>query len=52
MILKDRVIHGWIGDAADVLHYPLPVALAVGITLLGWWFARGQHRRKKIPENA
>lgn len=51
MILKDRLIHGWLGNVADVLHYPLPFALGVGITFLGWWFARGQLRRKKILEN-
>jgi YjbE family integral membrane protein len=50
MILKDRVVHAWLGGVADTLHYPLPVGLAVTITVLGWWFAQGHRRRKKIPE--
>jgi YjbE family integral membrane protein len=51
MVLKDPIIHGWLGGAADALHYPLPIVLGVGITALGWWFAMGQSRRRKIPEN-
>lgn len=51
MILKDRLVHRWLGDVAEMLHYPLPILLGVVITALGWWFAQGQHRRKKVPEN-
>lgn len=40
MILKDDVIRGWLGEVAHLLHYPLPVALGIILTGLGWWFAR------------
>jgi YjbE family integral membrane protein len=42
MILKDELIHEWIGAARDVLHYPFPIALGALITALGWWFASRQ----------
>ena len=52
MILKDRVIQQWLGEApVQALHYSLPVFLGVLITLLGWWFAQESHRRRKVPEN-
>ena len=51
MILRDRVVYGWLGEGwAENLHYPLPIALGVIITGLGWWFARATHH-PKIPEN-
>jgi YjbE family integral membrane protein len=52
MILKDKVLSGWMGEpVVGALHYPLPTVLAVVITILGWWFAQGQRRHQKIPEN-
>jgi YjbE family integral membrane protein len=42
MMLKDRVVSGWLGHAAEVLHYPLPIGLFVALAGLGWWFARGK----------
>ncbi len=52
MILKDKVLSGWVGPSVvAALHYPLPGALAVGITVMGWWFAQGQRRPAKVPEN-
>ncbi len=44
MILKDHVLGGWLGSAVDVLHYPLPVALFVVLTALGWRLARSERR--------
>jgi len=52
MMLKDRVIHGWLGPAADALHYPLPLVLGLALTGVGWWVARGAQRRRDVPENA
>jgi YjbE family integral membrane protein len=44
MLLKDRVVNGWLGPLADALHYPVPVALGAALTALGWWFARAAQR--------
>lgn len=51
MILKDSIVRAWLGSAAEAMHYPLPLALGVALTALGWWFAVGHRRRKRIPEN-
>jgi YjbE family integral membrane protein len=52
MILKDRVVRQWLGDGAvDVLHYPLPLVLGVGITALGWWFAQLSRQRRRVVEH-
>ena len=51
MILKDRLVHEWLGPKADVLHLPVAIALALIITALGWWYARRGRRVKKMPEN-
>jgi predicted tellurium resistance membrane protein TerC len=51
MILKDRLVHGWLGNGlAGMLHYALPLILGGVITALGWWLARGQ-RRHHVAEN-
>jgi len=52
MIVKDKVVQGWLGKAwLDQVHYPLPIASGIIITGLGWWFSRTAHHAKKIPEN-
>ncbi len=52
MILKDGIVHRWLGDGlADLLHYPLPSTLGIIVTAFGWWFAQGHRHRKKMPEN-
>ena len=45
MMLKDEWVKTWLGPIADVLHYPLPIALGIGLTALGWWFARAERRK-------
>ena len=45
MMLKDDLVKGWLGEVADVLHYPLPIVLGLGLTALGWWFAQGQGKK-------
>ncbi len=40
MMLKDRVVHDRLGGVADVLHYPVPILLGVGLFGLGWWSER------------
>jgi YjbE family integral membrane protein len=45
MMLKDFWIAAWLGDFARVLHYPLPIVLALGLTALGWWSSQGGSAR-------
>jgi YjbE family integral membrane protein len=52
MILKDRLVHEWLGPWADALHVPVALALAAIITALGWWYAQRGRRHVKVPENA
>lgn len=49
MALGDPLIDGWLREAARPLHYPLAFAVAVAVTLLGWWLTPGT--RRKVPEN-
>lgn len=49
MMVGDSVVKGWLGEAARVLHYPVPIVLGVGIFALGWWVAR-RARQVMIPE--
>ena len=39
MIVKDRIVHGWIEPWSRVLHYGVSGTLFVALTLLGWWLA-------------
>jgi YjbE family integral membrane protein len=44
MMLKDDWIKGWLGEGlVHGLHYPLPIALGLLMTALGWWFSRKPH---------
>ena len=49
MILKDKGF-GWIDHSSPVVGW-LPVAPAVILFVLGWWF-NSQNGRKKVPGNA
>ena len=49
MILKDTLVADRLGSVGVVLHYPLPLALGIALTALGWWFARGA--RARAPEH-
>lgn len=40
MMLKDYWIAAWLGDAARMLHYPLPLVLGIVLTALGWWWSQ------------
>lgn len=41
MMLKDFWIATWLGGLTRVLHYPLPIVLALALTALGWRASRG-----------
>jgi YjbE family integral membrane protein len=49
MIVKDRIVHGWVEPWAGVLHYLLAGALGAGLTALGWWLARGRRGEGFAP---
>ena len=40
MLLEDPLVVDWLGAVGPALEYPVPVALAVVLTGLGWWMAR------------
>jgi YjbE family integral membrane protein len=42
MLLEDPLLVDWLGAIGPALEYPVPGALAVALTGLGWWMARPQ----------
>jgi YjbE family integral membrane protein len=40
MLLEDPLVVDWLGAVGPALEYPVPGALAVALTLVGWWMAR------------
>ena len=40
MLLEDPLLVDWLGAVGPALEYPVPGALAVALTGLGWWMAR------------
>jgi YjbE family integral membrane protein len=40
MLLEDPLLVDWLGAVGPALEYPVPGALAVVLTGLGWWMAR------------
>jgi len=44
MILRDHLVADWLGELVHALHYPMPLALGLGLTAVGWWFARAHAR--------
>lgn len=48
MMLRDPVVERWLGaSAVDALRYPIPVALGLVISFVGWRVAPPSHRWKK-----
>lgn len=41
MMIHDRVVHQWLGPSADIVNYPLRIALFVSVATLGWRLSRG-----------
>lgn len=51
MMLKDPLVQSWLGGGVgSALHHPLPLALAVLATLLGWWFSQSDRRQRTVAE--
>ena len=45
MMLKDPLVHGWIGQAlTTTLHNALPLVFGTGISILGWLVGRTRRR--------
>jgi len=40
MLLEDPLVVEWLGAVGPALEYPVPGALAVALTGVGWWMAR------------
>jgi YjbE family integral membrane protein len=41
MMIDDPVLRAWLGAHAEIVDDVLSILLAAGLTLLGWWLARG-----------
>ena len=50
MMVEDPLVVRSLGEAAAVLHRPLPLVIGASVTGLGWWMAPGKHARSS--ENA
>jgi len=50
LIFKDPVVQRSLGIVADVLHYPVALGLGAGLTVLGWWLARGPQPNANVVE--
>lgn len=44
MVIKDRIVHGWIEPWSGLLVWTVPAGLAIALTLFGWRLARAAHR--------
>ncbi|OLC13065.1 MAG: hypothetical protein AUH29_14375 [Candidatus Rokubacteria bacterium 13_1_40CM_69_27] len=62
MVLEDHFVRNWLGPITAPIDYtlpigltvnlhPFPLALGVILTVLGWWAAHREKRRRKVPEN-
>lgn len=40
MVVKDDIVHSWIGPWAGLLAWTVPPLLGLALTLFGWWLAR------------
>jgi YjbE family integral membrane protein len=41
MMIDDPIVRAWLGAHAEIVDDALSLLLAAGLTLLGWWLARG-----------
>lgn len=41
MMIDDPILRAWLGAHAEIVDDALSILLAAGLTLLGWWLARG-----------
>src|SRR6058998_235893 len=48
MILEDPMVVRSLGDAASLLHRPVPIAIGLVVTAMGWWLSR--ERPPHVPE--
>jgi YjbE family integral membrane protein len=49
MMMSDTIIRGWLGDMAKLLRHPVPIAIGLVVSVIGWWLGRG-HRHARVPE--
>jgi YjbE family integral membrane protein len=49
MIMEDKAVHGWIGEAAERWERPVALVIALVVTAIGWWEAR--QKPPHVPEN-
>lgn len=47
MLVKDRIVHGWIAPYAGFLKWFLPAFLALAVVAIGLWWARRMRRSAK-----
>jgi YjbE family integral membrane protein len=45
MMVEDPLVVQSLGEAAALLHRPLPIAIGAAVTGLGWWMAPGKRAR-------
>lgn len=45
MMIDDPIVRAWLGAHAEMVDGALSIVLAAGLTLLGWWLARGAASR-------
>jgi YjbE family integral membrane protein len=50
MIVRDKIVHGWIESWTYVLHWGAPSVLGAALTLIGWWMARRAGRLPLQPQ--
>lgn len=51
MMLEDPVAEARLGALTHALRYPVPLGLAAGLTLLGWWLASRHQPRAEAADS-
>lgn len=49
MVVKDEIVHSWIGPWAGPLAWTVPAFLGIVLTIFGWWLAR--HAEESAPSS-